>query len=103
MEIIDASLEHIPNIVTLNLREYGIPENEALEHFTELQWWGNQELLKWHFSNLQKNGGGILLAIDETGNILGELDYVKSIQEGRYHIIWILVDKEARRKGIAKS
>ncbi|RMG23483.1 MAG: GNAT family N-acetyltransferase [Methanobacteriota archaeon] len=31
------------------------------------------------------------------------MDYVKSIQEGRYHIIWILVDKEARRKGIAKS
>ncbi len=103
MDIINATIEHIPEIVDFNLREYEVAENKALDHFNELQWWGHNDLLKWHFANLERNGGGILLAVDKNSIIRGQLDYVRSIQEERLHIVWLLVDKGMRRQGIAKS
>lgn len=87
----------------MNLKEYEVAAEDALEHFEQLQWWGHPDLLEWHLTNLKENGGGILLAFNEEGRMVGQLDYVKSTIERRYHIIWLLVDKDFRRKGIAKS
>ncbi len=102
MEIQLATENDLPEIVKMNLREYGISEEEKAYRFEELQWWGDLSLLEWHYSILKESGGGIIVAKVDN-EIVGQLDYTVSIEDERLHIVWLLVDKEYRGRGIARK
>jgi GNAT superfamily N-acetyltransferase len=107
-----AKIDDLPSILLLNVSEYykelSIWQTHDQRKRWELaSWWGDIDLLNWHFQVLKSSNGGILIAyIGE--KIIGELDYVISqdFDQGtsikRYHIIWVLVDNDYRRKGIAQ-
>ncbi len=97
-----ATEQDIPQIVSLNLREYNLAEDEALDYFEQVQWWGTQSLLRWHMGLIKANHGEILVAL-ENGKIVGELDYVISPHQRRGHVIWLLVDRDFRKMGIAEA
>lgn len=97
-----ATEEDIPQIINLNLKEYSLKENEAYDHFELVQWWGTQDLLTWHMKLIKANQGEILVAV-ENGTVVGELDFVISPHQNRGHVIWLLVDRDFRKKGIAEA
>ncbi len=108
-----ATYEDLLNIVDLNREEYGGNVEDWNKIDTKQKWeigswWVDLSTLQWHWDILQMCKGCILLAIHDN-KIIGELDFVFShdIAEGQisnhYHIIWLLVDKVYRRKGIARG
>ena len=106
-------MEDLSSILSLNISEYYRDlsiwqEHTQRERWELSSWWGDIDLLNWHFEVLKSSNGGIIVAI-HGDKIIGELDYITShdfdgdapIQ--RYHIIWIIVDKDYRRKGVAHT
>lgn len=91
-------------IVHMNLEEYDYVDTElALETiFHEVQWWGSRELLEWHHKILRETEGDILV-VTAADEIVGELDYAieRSGPEPYIHIIWLLIQKNHRKKGLA--
>ena len=110
MQIHLADLKDMSSIVRFNRKEYWDLELYDLvsedAKFNLGVWWVEKNWLQWHFDILKKSNGGILLANIEN-EIVGELDFVispnfvnnKPIKH--VHIIWLLVDKNSRKLGVA--
>ena len=103
--------EDLSSVLSLNLSEYYNDPNEWLdqtqrERWELASWWGDIDLLNWHYKVLKSCNGGIIVTC-VGDKIVGQLDYIKSQDNNgdipivRYHIIWVLVDGDYRRKGIA--
>lgn len=113
IEVRLCKMEDLSSILSLNVSEYyrdlNVWQNHTQRERWELtSWWGDIDLLNWHYQVLKSSNGGIIIA-SLGDKVIGELDYVtshdfdgdKPIQ--RYHIIWVIVDKNHRREGIAHT
>lgn len=113
IEVRLCKMEDLSSILSLNVSEYyrdlNVWQNHTQRERWELtSWWGDIDLLNWHYQVLKSSNGGIIIA-SLGDKVIGELDYVtshdfdgdKPIQ--RYHIIWVIVDKNYRREGIAHT
>lgn len=110
MQILLADPSDLSSLVIFNRKEYWDLElydsvsKDA--RFNLGVWWVEEDWLKWHFDILKRSNGGILLAKDKN-RIVGELDFVISPNFWNnkpifhVHIIWLLVDKNSRKLGIA--
>jgi len=98
-----ASIDDVEELVQGNLLDYdsSVLMLHPLTRFPLTQWWGSPELFRWHLSLINKAGGGVLLARTQTGDIVGELEYIPG--DGHTHIFWLYVHPEYRRKGIARA
>lgn len=110
IEIRPAGSEDLDQIVRLNVREYWDSQKtwqdeDQYNRWEQAGWWGDRQLLEWHFGILSRLNGGIILAI-RSGQVVGQLDYIQSVgssadEPNRLHIIWVLVDRNHRRVHIA--
>jgi GNAT superfamily N-acetyltransferase len=100
-------------ILELNKKEYWFDiekwgKESMITRWKKGSWWVDPKTIQWHWDVLNQCHGGIIIAIIQ-GKIIAELDYVLSKDHigskliKRYHIIWLLVDKDHRRMGIAKK
>ncbi|MHA2169778.1 MAG: GNAT family N-acetyltransferase [Candidatus Kariarchaeaceae archaeon] len=108
-----ATFDDLEKILLLNIHEYWEDiqtwqELDMIQRWNKGSWWTDKQTLAWHWEILQRCGGGILLVCKDD-KVIAHLDFVQShdyIDDRkilRYHIIWLLVEKKFRRKGIAKS
>lgn len=113
IEVRLCKMEDLSSILSLNVSEYyrdlNVWQNHTQRERWELtSWWGDIDLLNWHYQVLKSSNGGIIIA-SLGDKVIGELDYVTSHDfDGdkpfqRYHIIWVIVDKNYRREGIAHT
>ncbi len=103
--------EDLLSVLSLNVSEYyrdlsDWQDHTQRERWEVASWWGDIDLLNWHYRVLKSSNGGIIVACIGD-KIVGELDYIishdtdEAIPIKRYHIIWVLVNGDYRRKGIA--
>ena len=103
VNIIPACEDDIRELLKINLRDYSddILSFSPIDRFPVTQWWGSYEFFLWHFQILKEAGGGILVAKDNLGNDVGELEYIPG--DDHAHIYWLYVAPEFRKQGIAQK
>ncbi|MDH5402370.1 MAG: GNAT family N-acetyltransferase [Candidatus Heimdallarchaeota archaeon] len=113
IEIQLATSDDLTAILKLNINEYwqNVNEWDEASQANRIKigsWWGDDRILGWHWDILLKSDGGIIIA-KKDNQVIGELDFVKSIDIidnqtiTRIHVIWLLVDKIHRKEGVAEK
>lgn len=97
-------------IIQLNTLEYKvdlkfISSLSTVEKFALADWWSSPEVFSWYLQLLHSANGGIIVAQNASGTIIGHLDYLleNSFHRNTLHIFWLITHPDYRNKGVAKQ